>query len=174
MFYIKVSSKHSENLKEFLLFLYKFKNNNLVIKYFPKQKIKKFVTVLKSPHVYKSAQEQFEFRIHTKNLLIDSEQHFKFLYFLKKIQNNIFPFVNLKIKSIFDSKSIELDLKSNKLNPNKMNIQFLNSVVKKDSNSKFIKVKKYLTLFDGYGELSIKKVMFLKASLAQLDRATAF
>ena len=159
MFYIKVSSKHSENLKEFLLFLYKFKNNNLVIKYFPKQKIKKFVTVLKSPHVYKSAQEQFEFRIYTKNLSIDLEQHFKFLYFLKKVQNNIFPFVNLKIKSVFATKTIQIDLKSNKVNPNKMNIKFLNSVLKNDSSSKFIKVKKYLNLFDCYGELNIKKVM---------------
>ena len=160
MFYIKVSSKHSENLKEFLLFIYKFKNNNLVIKYFPKQKIKKFVTVLKSPHVYKSAQEQFEFRIHTKNLSVSLEQHFKFLYFLKKIQNNIFPFINLKTKSVFDNKTIELDLRSNRSNPNRMNIKFFNNIIKKNSKFKDIKVKKYLNLFDCYGELNIKKVLF--------------
>ena len=157
MFYIKVSSKDNENLKNFLLFIYKFKNNNLIIKYFPKQKIKKFVGVLKSPHVYKSAQEQFEFRIHTKILSINSEQHFKFLYFLKKVQNNLFPFVNLQIKSVFEDKTAKLNLKSNKLNPNRINIKFFSNTIKKNSKDRFIKVKKYVNLFDFYGELSIKK-----------------
>lgn len=157
MFYIKVSSKDNENLKKFLLFLYKFKSNNLIIKYFPKQKIKKFVTILKSPHVYKSAQEQFEFRIYTKNLFISLEQHFKFLYFLKKVQNNIFPFINLKVKGVFGNQIIELNLRSNRLSPNKINIKFFNNIVKQKSKHKSVKMKKYLNLFDGYGEIILKK-----------------
>ena len=70
MLYITVSSKSKETLKLFLAFLSKFKHSNLIIKYFPKRKIKKFVTILKSPHVNKSAQEQFEFKINTKKLML--------------------------------------------------------------------------------------------------------
>ena len=157
MFSITISSKNKETLKSFLIFLSKFKYNNLIIKYFPKQKIKKFVTVLKSPHVNKSAQEQFEFRVHTKKLLISSEQNFKFLYFLKKVQNNIFPLISFKIEGCFHEKDKQFTFKLNKLNPNKVNVAFFNEVSKKTLKSKFLKIDKYIDLLDCHGELLVLK-----------------
>ena len=51
-----------------------------------KKKIKKFA-ILKSPHIYKSAQEQFEYRIYSKKILINSFKPSIFLLVLKKIKS---------------------------------------------------------------------------------------
>nr|YP_010377388.1 ribosomal protein S10 [Nitzschia dissipata]QYB23075.1 ribosomal protein S10 [Nitzschia dissipata] len=161
VFLIKVSSKNKETLKLFLLFLSKLENNNLLIKYFPKQKIKKFITVLKSPHVNKSAQEQFEFRVHTKKLKISSSQHLKFLFFLKKSQITIFPFINLKIEGIYSLES-QLNLTSSKLNPNKFNNMFFSqNMFKNDVKNPYL--INYFNLLDGYGEYHIKKLIKSKS-----------
>ena len=145
-FFIKISSKDKQSLKSFLLFLSTFQNNSLILKYFPKQKFKKFVTVLKSPHVNKSAQEQFEFRVYTKNLVINSLQNLKFLYFLKKIQNNIFPFINIKVKMVYNKKTLISNV-LDRSNPHQLNTKFL--------KKKPTKILSYLQLLECYGELKI-------------------
>ena len=162
-FFIQISSKSKETLKLFLTFLSKFENNNfsLVIKYFPKQKIKKFITILKSPHVNKSAQEQFEFRVYTKKLFISSTQHLKFLYFLKKLQNNTFPFVRLEIKGCFNAKR-QFNSILNQVEPNKLNTGFFitnmlnKNIQKKNSLNLLIK---YFNLLDCNGEYHIKNLI---------------
>ena len=143
VFLIKVSSKNKETLQLFLMFLSKLENNNLLIKYFPKQKIKKFVTILKSPHVNKSAQEQFEFRVYTKKLRISSLHHLKFLYFLKKSQITLFPFINLKIEGNYSIKS-QLNLISVKFDPKKFNNKFFsqNKFKKELKNPDYVNVMK--------------------------------
>ena len=141
----------------FLMFLSKLKNNNLLIKYFPKQKIKKFITVLKSPHIDKSAQEQFEFRVHTKKLIINSLQHLKFLYFLKKLQITIFPFINFKIEGIYNRK-YQLNQISSKLDPNKFNSKFFSLNMFK-TNIQNLNLINYFNLLDGYGEYCMKKLI---------------
>lgn len=156
-FFIKISSKNKETLQLFLMFLSKLENKNLLIKYFPKQKIKKFITVLKSPHINKSAQEQFEFRVYTKKLRICSTQHLKFLYFLKKSQITIFPFINLKLEGIYNLKS-QLNLISSKLDPVKFNTNFFNQN-KFKSNSQSQNLIQYFNLLDCYGEYCIKKLI---------------
>ena len=156
MFYITISSKSKETLKLFLTFLSNY--NNLIIKYFPKQKIKKFVTVLKSPHVNKSAQEQFEFRVYTKKLFVSSEQSFKFLYFLKKVQNNIFPLLSIKVESFLYEKDKQFKYKLKRLNPDKINIKFFNDVQKQTRMFKSLKLSKYIDLLDCYGEFNVKKL----------------
>jgi ribosomal protein S10 len=162
VFFIKISSKNKETLQLFLMFLSKLENNNLLIKYFPKQKIKKFVTVLKSPHINKSAQEQFEFRVYTKKLQISSPQHLKFLYFLKKSQITIFPFINLKLEGTYGIKS-QLNLISTRLDPIKFNTKFFNqNKFKSDIKSK--KLIQYFNLLDCYGEYCIKKLINSKIS----------
>ena len=155
VFLIKISSKKKETLQLFLMFISKLENNNLLIKYFPKQKIKKFITVLKSPHIYKSAQEQFEFRVHTKKLRVSSAQHLKFLYFLKKSQINIFPFINLKIEGIYSRQS-QFNIIASKLNPNKFNNNFFSENMFKN-DIKNIDLIKYFNLLDCYGEYYMKK-----------------
>jgi len=153
VFFIKISSKNKETLQLFLMFLSKLQNNNLLIKYFPKQKIKKFITVLKSPHINKSAQEQFEFRVYTKKLQVSSPQHLKFLYFLKKSQINIFPFINLKLKWLY-SVEFQLSLISNRLNPIKFNNKFFSK-----NNLIIQNLLQYFNLLDCYGEYQIKKLI---------------
>ena len=158
VFFIKVSSKKKETLQLFLMFLSKFKNNKLLIKYFPKQKIKKFITVLKSPHINKLAQEQFEFRVYTKKLKISLSQHLKFLYFLKKSQMTLFPFINLKIEGVYSRKS-QLNLISSHLNPNKLNSEFFSKNMFK-GNIKNPNLVNYFDLLDCYGEYFMKKLIY--------------
>jgi Ribosomal protein S10p/S20e len=157
VFFITISSKKKETLQLFLMFLSKLENNNLLIKYFPKQKIKKFITVLKSPHINKSAQEQFEFRVYTKKLQISSPQHLKFLCFLKKSQITLFPFIKLKLEGIYSIKS-QLNLISNRLDPVKFNINFFNQT-KFKNNLQSKNLIQYFNLLDCYGEYCIKKLI---------------
>lgn len=152
-FFIQISSKNKETLQLFLMFLSKLENNNLFIKYFPKQKIKKFITVLKSPHINKSAQEQFEFRVYTKKLQISSPQHLKFLYFLKKSQISIFPFIKLKLEVIYNIKS-NLNIISSRLDPIKLNTNFFHQ-----NNLKSQNLIQYFNLLDCYGEYYLKKLI---------------
>jgi ribosomal protein S10 len=159
-FYISVSSKTKESLEAFITFVSKIKNPNLIVKYFPKQKIKKFVTVLKSPHINKSAQEQFEYRIFTIKFLISSPQHLKNFYILKKIQKSSFPGINLKIKGLFEKKK-QFKFLTNNLNPDYVNVEFFDhapSLI--NIKNSYQKIQKYFQIFDIYGELSLKKSAF--------------
>ena len=160
-FYIKVSSKSKDNLKTFLSFFTNSEvNSNLFIKYFPKQKVKKFVSVLKSPHVNKTAQEQFEYRVYTKKLSITSTQHFQFLYILKKIQRDIFPFINIKIKSFY-SRNKMLDHILTNMDSNNIPVTFLNNKNFYNKNKCLNLLKTYFQFFDSYGELYFKHNKFL-------------
>jgi ribosomal protein S10 len=71
-FHIKVSSKDKKVLENFGQFLSKLEMTSNFLKSFSKQNTRKFVTILKSPHVNKTAQEQFEFRFYTKEFVISS------------------------------------------------------------------------------------------------------
>jgi ribosomal protein S10 len=154
-FYIKISSKSSESLKTYVMFLTKIKKLKITIKQSPKKELKKVITILKSPHVDKSAQEQFESRVYTKQLVINSSKYFKVLSFLKRVHNNIFPSVNIEIQGLFEKRN---------------NSKHLFKIVDPDSairinlfhsNSQLIglKTKKYLQLFDCYGEYITRKIV---------------
>jgi|YelNatPaOPRAMG01_1025707.scaffolds.fasta_scaffold08023_1 ribosomal protein S10 len=147
---LEIFSKNKQSLQKFLKFLFSLKNN-LIISYKPKRKLRQIITVLKSPHVNKSAQEQFEYRIYSKTVFINTLQVFKFLLLLKKIKNTNFPFINFKmtLKSNFfsaDHKKLFLYL-----NPNNLNINFYENFNDIQKFSK--KTDKYLKILDTYGEL---------------------
>lgn len=95
-----IKTKNKNSLKKFLYFFKKNvnKNFNTINLYFPKKKNKKVITLLKSPHVNKTAQEQFEIRFFSIQLKIVTTQAFKFLIFLKKIKNFAFADIHLKTK----------------------------------------------------------------------------
>jgi ribosomal protein S10 len=153
-FYIEISSKNEDSLKKFLTFISEIKTTNLFITNFPKQNIKKVVTVLKSPHVNKSAQEQFEYRIYTKNLSVSSFQQNKFLSLFKRIQNSSFPGIRFKVKGLFEQKK---ELKNLLLSIDPDNLD-LNSFKNSASFSALkLKTTQYFQMFEGYGEHSIKK-----------------
>lgn len=105
IFNITVFSKNKRQLKIFL----KFFKRNLRINFFyinktfNKKKNKKIITLLKSPHVNKTAQEQFEIKNWFVQFTIYVTQPLKFLTFLKKIKETLFPDLKYKIKNFFRS-----------------------------------------------------------------------
>lgn len=79
--------------------------------------IQKF-TVLKSPHVNKKAQEQFEFCLYKNQLSIYSYQTLKLLTILKKFKLNYLQTLKLKCNLYSIIKSLRK--KKEKFNPNKV------------------------------------------------------
>jgi ribosomal protein S10 len=64
---------------------------------------KKKISLLKSPHVHKSAQEHFNQKLHKQKFLffLDYNSYVKLFFLLKKLLNFSFYDVNIKIKSLF-------------------------------------------------------------------------
>lgn len=94
---INVYSKNKNSLNNFLTLLSNFIKKSKAIIYKEKlQKQKKTkLTILKSPHVHKSAQEQFEYRIYKQQVLVFLLNPSQLLVFLKKVIK--FAFYNIKI-----------------------------------------------------------------------------
>lgn len=150
---IKVSSKDSQTLNKFFKFFKKLKFLPTVVKQFSKPKGKKFVTILKSPHVNKTAQEQFEFRFYTKQLLLHSIKPLTILIVLKKIKDVSFPGIKLQVQSLLkfpvitNQKSLEI------LGPDNISL---------NRDSSMIFQQKCIQLFDCYGEVCLKNFTYLK------------
>lgn len=149
---IYVYSKNYVSLKAFLNFFLKVCNHERMKMYFvliqhskPKA-IKKF-TVLKSPHVNKKAQEQFEFCLYKNQLSIYSYQNLKLLTILKKIQAKLFADIKIKVQFVFNHKKFEKE-KKEKLSPNK--------VFSKKMSVNKSKTNVYLKLLDIHGETHFK------------------
>ncbi len=155
--HFKVSSKDNSVLEKFLRFLQRLKISPTVFKHFSKQNKRKFITILKSPHVDKTAQEQFEFRYYTKEFLVDSPKLFTFFLTIKKIKNLSFPGLKLKVKGLLNLK---------KRNENSLKLADPDNVIlrlKKSKNlSSLAFQKKYVQLFDCYGELCLEKLLLRK------------
>lgn len=66
-----------------------------------KEKVIKKVTVLKSPHVNKTAQEQFGYRFYSAEIFCYSWEIKKYLLVLKKIKNQLFPGIKIQINVKF-------------------------------------------------------------------------
>lgn len=155
--HFKVSSKDNSALEKFLKFLQRLDISPTVFKHFSKQNKRKFITILKSPHVNKTAQEQFEFRYYTKEFLIDSPKPFTLFLIIKKIKNLSFPSLKLEVKGLFNL---------NKQNENFFKLADPDNVVLKLGKSKTLSSsafqKKYVQLFDCYGELHLKRLLLDK------------
>lgn len=159
-FYISASSKDKKVLKKFSSFLYKLEASTLTLKYFSRQKKRKFITILKSPHVNKTAQEQFEYRFYKKQFLISSFKPLTFLFFLKKIKNVSFSGLNLQVKGIASLKGKNMQLLK-LVNPDNF---VLNERSKNLRNVSFLtddSLKEYIRLFDCYGELYLQKKHYI-------------
>ena len=100
-FHIKVSAKDKKVLENFGQFISKLQLTSNSLRLLSKRNLRKFVTVLKSPHVNKTAQEQFEFRVYTKEFIISSFKPLTLFLILKKINDSSFSGLNLKIESLF-------------------------------------------------------------------------
>jgi ribosomal protein S10 len=155
--HFKVSSKDNSVLEKFLRFLQRLKISPTVFKHFSKQNKRKFITILKSPHVDKTAQEQFEFRYYTKEFLVDSPRLFTVFLAIKKIKNLSFPGLKLEVKGLLNLK---------KRNENFLKLADPDNVVLRLRKSKNLSLlafqKKYVQLFDCYGELYLEKLLLRK------------
>ena len=140
IYYLTVISKDRKSLKRYLNLLTKssklLKLNLTNRNNSGKHKIKR-VSVLKSPHVNKTAQEQFEFELFSSKLIVETTQTFKILTLIKKLKSTVLSSVKIKLNSI---------VKKRKLSP----FFRLTLDLKKKS-----KISKVLTFLDYYGEISL-------------------
>jgi ribosomal protein S10 len=158
-FYLKVSSKHKKVLQNFVAFLSKLEESPIVLKYVSKRNTRKFITILKSPHVNKTAQEQFEFRFYSKQFLISSAQPLMFFLKLKKIKNSSFPGIHLETQVLLNN-GRHIKSLSKVFNPDNIILP------RKFEKVPFVKpllLKKYIQLFDCYGEVFLKNTFHLKS-----------
>jgi ribosomal protein S10 len=147
--YFKIFSKDNKVLKKFLLFLLKLNMSPVVIKSVPKQQKRKFVTILKSPHINKTAQEQFEFRYYSKEFIVHSVKPLTFFLIIKKLKNLSFSGLKLEVKGLlnFEKKTKSL---LNQLNPDNVILH------QHQISTKLSFQKQYIQLFDCYGEVWLK------------------
>ena len=78
---------------------------------------KKVITVLKSPHVNKTAQEKFEYRIYKNKIKCFTPQILLLLTFLKKLRFSFLSDINFKLILISNNKIEKKNLK-NQININ--------------------------------------------------------
>lgn len=149
-FHIKVFSKDNFVLKKFFQLLQRLNIFFIILKSFSKKKKRKFVSILKSPHVNKTAQEQFEFRYYNKEFLIDLYKPLTFFLFIKKIKDSSFSNLKLEIKGFF---SLKKRFSPKRINPDNVILKLINF---KTIKSRF-PLKKYIQLFDCYGEFHLQK-----------------
>jgi ribosomal protein S10 len=178
---ISKNKKSAENCFLFFLNNTSELNLNIIKKYFQKKRKKNVLTILKSPHVNKAAQEQFESKLFSKQLSIYSSKNFQFLLFLKKIKTRLFPDVKIKIKFILN-KNLSEKTKINILNPSNFKLNVLKNIKLEkyvQSNKKRTKNKHYelnkksnleniqnlLKIFDMYSEL--QKINSLDSSVGR-------
>jgi len=157
-FHIKVSAKDKKIVENFSQFISKLQFTSNSVCSISKQNLRKFITILKSPHVNKTAQEQFEFRIYTKEFVINSFKPLTLFLALKKINNLSFSGLNLKINNLFTRNTKK---KLIILNPDSVNLnttEKFNSLSYSDlsNTQRLSSSKKYIQLFDCYGEVVLK------------------
>lgn len=80
---------------------YKLTNSFLILN---KTSKRKMFSILRSPHVNKISQEQFEIRIYKRELIIQTRNYLKFLIMFKKLNKSLFSDLNITI-SLFIKKN---------------------------------------------------------------------
>lgn len=162
---LKITSKNEKSLKSFLELFSKYSKTqfNVLSRSTAKKKSKKFFSLLKSPHVNKTAQEQFEFRTFSVQVHITTSDPAKNLMFLKKLTKELFHDISVNLKLNQNSHLI----KKNKLavfSPD--NLKFFNKQpsffnCKRKAQTRILKklelslLAKFLKTFDVFGEIVV-------------------
>ena len=149
---IYLSSKNYTSLNTFVRFFFKITKTRQIdasafLVQHSKPRLTKKFSVLKSPHVNKKAQDQFEFRVYNKQLSLYSFQSLKLLKVLKQIQHKLFADVKIKVGFVFNDSKLKKKVRK-KFNPNKI------VLTKNKANESFS--KSHLQLLDMYGEFHFK------------------
>ena len=106
---LDLKSKNVKSLKRFLSIFNKFCviYDSESMKLTSNKKIKKVLfSVLKSPHVNKSAQEQFEFKLYNARLIIYSKNFLKILLCLKILSKKFFSDIQFKVSVTVKQKQV--------------------------------------------------------------------
>jgi ribosomal protein S10 len=173
---ITITSKNKKSLEQFSAFIYKrLKKLQFTNKFFQKKTKNRILTILKSPHVNKKSQEQFNYNLYSKHINFYFPQNFKVIKFIKTIKLTLFLDVNITIKLIINEQ-LEKKIYKNIFNPVNFKLQFLfkpqrylnkkintninfllgSSESIENSNNKkqlFKNLNKFLKINDIYGEL---------------------
>lgn len=165
---IFIISKNKKSLFNFLFFLFNNVKINSIYKYTKLKVKKKIITVLKSPHVNKKFQEQFETKSFSKQILVSSYNISKILIILKLLKTKLFPDVSFKIKFLVHNKD-SYKVKKKLFTPSNYVFTLNNYVTQKiridkckkfyikNKRIKFIKKSKnFLKMLDCYGEFHLK------------------
>ena len=138
---------YSKNFYALSTFLNSFLNKKIcnklkliIVKSSLQKTKKKKLTVLKSPHVNKKAQEQFELHTYKKRIKCFTFKTLLFLVFLKKIKFYLFSEIVIKVSLIKNSKNSKKKIK-NKFNVDNYHL-----------NLNEVKLNNYLSVFEAYGE----------------------
>ncbi len=170
---ITIVSKNKNSINNFFKILFNIlKKKKNIIKYLKKKRKVKVLTLLKSPHVNKTAQEQFESRLYVRQIYLNySAKNFHVLILLKKLKIYIFNDIQFKTEFIINNflkQKHQLQL----LNPNNFKLNFFKKKTKntnlKDKNIQtfknicykkdnlFTQTKYLLKIFDIYGHFLTK------------------
>ena len=148
---IYISSKNYSSIKKFLTFFINKKITRklklTVLNYQIPSKMKKF-TVLKSPHVNKTAQEQFNYKTYKTQITLHTYQIFLLITLIKFIKIDLFTDINIKVELISNHKVFY-----NKI------INLINSNNYFIDNNNFFFFNNYLKLMDIHGEILLNKIM---------------
>ena len=95
-----IKSKNINSIINFIKLLKKFyKIYKLTDSFFVsnKPRKRKMFSILRSPHVNKISQEQFEFKVYKREIIIQTKNYLKFLIMFKKLNKSIFSDLNITI-----------------------------------------------------------------------------
>ena len=158
-----VITLHSKNKKALRLFL-KFIHSSLEIQklqmpisYKKNKNKKQKITVLKSPHVNKTAHEHFELKTYSLSIVLHSYKIQKYILFLKKIKNRLFPGIKIKNKGYFLQKNT---VNSKPMDPNNFKFQVYQfNTIKQTLSFKKLKVFQKINS-DLKNKKLIKKIIY--------------
>ena len=141
-FSIHIYSKNYNSLKNFVGFL-RFKLNNLKFTSSNNKTSKTFVTLLKSPHVNKTAQERFCVNSFNKTLFIKAKNPVLVLIIFKILKKKLFLDVKFKL-TLLNHESNGYRVVRSKIHPNNFNL----------FNDK-IYLNNYVNLLNNYGKSTV-------------------
>lgn len=114
---IKIYSKKKSSLTHFLRLIKQFQNQQIISNFTRKKKKRKKITILKSPHVNKKAQEQYQFVRYQNEFSYLTWNKKKSTIFIKKIKDNVFPDVKINIEQFQSINKKKIRVKENLLRP---------------------------------------------------------
>lgn len=171
---VTISSKNKNSLINFFKFfnneLLTIASHSIVISQNQKKNARKTISILKSPHVYKSAQVHYGFKKFSKQIFIFSHKPNKFFLFCKKIQSSLFPDLVMEIQS-FVKFNHTTKLSSKLLNPN----NFIVALENVNYRSQQIGTKRSLAIVPPLKKLLVKKKKRLdKGNLTQAYKRLSY